>query len=167
MFDILQHVEIDQERTDEHVLRAHTAAEKEAKLAFADAVLEGYSVTGARRIAADARQESIEQATRTFYVVRSNDIYPAVIAHIRECMECPHQVTDDDLKRYTQMALQINPKGWEIALIDRSSFPDNAIELKCRTAALEIARWWFSHELRLAAGTAIAVHILKDERYRL
>lgn len=122
----------------------------------------------------------------TSYAAAASDIYPAVIARIREALETgeiPLELVDQNpptgVSReqgallYLSAARRVPEAAWSDALMPRSHFAEAETErIAARAEALEVARRWFTRSLHLAfGGGRINLHITtagdEDRAFRL
>lgn len=108
-------------------------------------------------------------------------IYPATIQRIKEVVASrdspiPEELIDNQAPpgveprsvavAYVNTARLFPLEAWDWALQDRDLVYDPK-QIALRAEALTLARRWFTQALHCAVGSAVGVHILKDDYYRL
>lgn len=130
------------------------------------------------------RYEHPKDTSVEWYSLAPDDIYPATISRIVDCIDRGERFPDELIDRDSiepdgvAAALMIEaqavaPPAWDWALRPLSEWADpestKALEWHRaeRAKALECARRWFTQALHVKVGKPVGIKILKDERYRL
>jgi len=107
-----------------------------------------------------------ERKVRSFEV-DTDRMYPEVIKEIYTRLKEKDMPEDKGLALYYRSAKKIDDSAWTWALQKKESTP---VEKRgMRAEALELARLWFTKEIRLDIGEdkALYLHLTKSDRYKL
>jgi len=124
------------------------------------------------------REERPEHPDRVFFAVKPSEMYPAMLAHIKETLATgkpPDKYLDtkgtpNPLVMYYDEAKRQSPEAWELAIVPYSQCGSlSADDKRTRNAALECARKWLTELLhRSIGGTPMGLHILaEDKKFKL
>lgn len=101
----------------------------------------------------------------TWFEVDPAVIYPATLAAIQEELQGDGQV-GQHLAPYLNAAREVGEEAWALAGKTLAELSED--ERAVRAEVLELARKWFTAELRQSiTGGKVGLRILKDEAWRL
>ena len=100
---------------------------------------------------------------RQSFEVAPSFLYPASIEDIRATLSSGRGYTNTDLDSFVRT---VDPVVFDLALKPKSDLSQD--ESQSRVTGLEVARLWFTAKLHaLVDHTPMALHITKDDRWRL
>lgn len=191
MFDVMQYVTIDTDRTETEKALAVEVAKQKGLTDVGITAMIGGDVEKAMTDAQAAAEAAAGTNFRTWYDIDPDLMYPAVIQYLGDSQQELIELNKQSEAQLVTLALdgnkaahfvlkarqtisllhQVGIEDWYLAICPRSDFEDGTgaanASAQRRGIALEVARLFFTEALHQATKGPIGVHILKAEHWRL